>query len=317
MVSKQLWKNKMKVIITGGAGFIGGHAVQHFVEEGDDVLNIDKLTYASKIENTQISKFVNLDICETDKLCKIMKEFSPDVLINFAAETHVDNSINSSKEFVKSNLEGATSVMDSCVKNNVKLCHISTDEVYGPAFDRPFTESDILCPMNPYSATKAAADMMLPAYKNTHNLNYIVVRPSNNYGPNQHQEKFIPKLINCINKKTQFPLYGVGDQEREWTFVKDTTRIIRRLVNAKNIAWNEGSVYNLSSGITYKNIDVAKIVIDSYNKKHNCKLRLEDIIKFSVDRPGHDKKYWISSKKLSNVVNYNYTSFHSGVSEIV
>lgn len=307
----------MKVVITGGAGFIGRHTVKHFIDCGDDVLNIDKLTYASNLENTKISKFIKLDICETNELHKIIKEFSPQILINFAAETHVDNSIRSSKEFVKSNLEGATSVMDVCIKNNVKLCHISTDEVYGPAVDRPYVESDKLSPMNPYSATKAAADMMLSAYKNTHNLNYIIVRPSNNYGPNQHQEKFIPKLVNCIKKKTQFPLYGIGDQEREWTFVKDTSSIIRNLVNTKSISWNEGSIYNLSSGITYKNIDVANIIIDSYNKKYGFTYKVEDIIKFSEDRPGHDKKYWISSEKLSNIVKYDYTPFHIGISEVV
>lgn len=306
----------MKVIITGGAGFIGGHAVRHFVESGDEVLNIDKLTYAGKIENTLHSRFTKLDICETDILHDVVMKFSPDYVVNFAAETHVDNSIRSSKEFIRSNLEGATSVMDVCRRVGVPLCHISTDEVYGPATDRPFTEYDHLHPMNPYSATKAAADLMLAAHQNTHGLNYIIVRPSNNYGPGQNPEKFIPKLIKNINEGKKFPLYGTGDQEREWTYVKDTAHIIRKLIMTK-AAWSRDCIYNLSSGVTHKNIDVVKLVLNAYNKMNSKNVDVSDVIEFVVDRPGHDRKYWISSEKLDSLTKFKYTSFEEGIIETI
>ena len=307
----------MKVIITGGAGFIGGHTVRHFVSCGDDVLNIDKLTYASKTENTQVSKFTKLDICETDTLYDVVRRFSPDYVVNFAAETHVDNSIRSSKEFIRSNLEGATSVMDVCRRVGVPLCHISTDEVYGPAYNFPFTEHDPLHPMNPYSATKAAADLMLAAHRNTHGLDHIIVRPSNNYGPGQHPEKFIPKLIKCVREGKKFPLYGVGDQEREWTYVGDTARIIRELLLSNATSWKGDSTYNLSSGITMKNIDVARLVTRTYNEIHCTDVSPDDVVQFSADRPGHDRKYWISAEKLKKVVNYSYTGVQSGIRETV
>ena len=303
----------MKVIITGGAGFIGGHAVRHFVENGDDVLNIDKLTYASKIENTKLSKFAKLDICETDILYDVVQKFSPDYVVNFAAETHVDNSIRSSKEFIRSNIEGATSVMDVCRRVGVPLCHISTDEVYGPAEDRPFVEHDTLQPMNPYSATKAAADLMLTAQRNTHGLDYIIVRPSNNYGPDQHPEKFIPKLINCLKDNKPFSLYGSGNQEREWTYVLDTVSIIRKLLVSEKTIWKNGSIYNLSSGISLKNNDAACVIIDEYNRKNKTSYSPVEILQKVTDRPGHDKKYWISANKIKNIVQHQYTNFADGI----
>ena len=306
----------MKVIITGGAGFIGGHAVRHFVEKGDEVLNIDKLTYAGRIENTIHSKFTKLDICETDILHDVVRKFSPDYVVNFAAETHVDNSIRSSKEFIRSNLEGATSVMDVCRRLGIPLCHISTDEVYGPATDRPFTECDILNPKNPYSATKAAADLMLAAQQNTHGLNYIIVRPSNNYGPGQNPEKFIPKLVKSIKEGKKFPLYGTGSQEREWTYVKDTACMIRKLITSKT-AWSCDPIYNLSSGITHKNIDVVKLVLNAYNNINSKNIDVSDVVDFVADRPGHDKKYWINSEKLDSLTKLSYTSFEDGVIETI
>jgi len=306
----------MKVIITGGAGFIGGHAVRHFVESSDDVLNIDKLTYASKLENTKFSKFIKLDIRETDILHSVVRDFSPDVIVNFAAETHVDNSILDCKEFIRSNLEGTTSVADVCRSLNIKLCHISTDEVHGPAGVMPFNENDRLNPMNPYSATKAAADMMLDAYMNTHSLDYVIVRPSNNYGAGQHAEKFIPKLLKCIKEEKKFSMYGLGDQEREWTYVEDTVQIIRKLLISNKTSWG-GSIYNLSSGISSTNIDIAKLIIETYNFINSVDIRSEDVIQHSKDRPGHDKKYWIETEKIKRVVEYDYTTLKNGIEKIV
>jgi len=305
----------MKVIITGGAGFIGGHAVQHFVQSGDDVLNIDKLTYASRMDSLDISKFREMDICDTESLIFQIKEHKPEFLVHFAAETHVDNSINSCYEFIHSNVRGVASVLDACRETKVRLCHISTDEVYGPALNRPYFESDSLNPKNPYSATKAAGDMLVKSYENTHGVRNIIVRPSNNYGPRQHSEKFIPKLINCLETGQEFPLYGSGDQEREWTFVEDTARLVRELLISKRTIWN--STYNLSSGISYDNLSTSRFVVDAYNKIKGKNIQTKDVIKASKDRPGHDKKYWISTEKINSVVKFGYTGFQSGLEKTV
>lgn len=305
----------MKVLITGGAGFIGGTAVHHFVNSGDNVINIDKLTYAGKEENTKVSTFMKLDVCETELLLRAVEHFNPDFIVHFAAETHVDNSISSCKKFIKTNIDGTTSILDVCRKTNTRLCHISTDEVYGPAFDRAFTEEDRLNPMNPYSVTKAAADLMIQAYRNTYGIEYLIVRPTNNYGPGQHKEKFIPKLLDCIKNGKNFPLYGAGDQEREWTFVRDTAKRIRSLLTCQNTTWN--SIYNLSSGITMTNIEAAKRIIALYNEAKNTDIKPEDVIKQSTDRPGHDRKYWISSEKLDSILDSQYTTFDAGIREIL
>jgi dTDP-glucose 4,6-dehydratase len=305
----------MKVIITGGAGFIGGHAVQHFTSCNDEVLNIDKLTYASKKDLLHISNFVQMDIRENERLIAEIKNFNPDVLINFAAETHVDNSINSSKEFIQSNVEGVSSVLDACKATGVKLCHISTDEVYGPADKKPYFEEDKLDPKNPYSATKAASDLLVQAYQNTHNLKYLIIRPSNNYGPRQHQEKFIPKLIDCIKNQKKFPLYGLGNQEREWTYAVDTVSCIRKLLVSERTDWN--SVYNISSGNSYTNLETAKLILQIFNKILNEKISIEDVIQHVKDRPGHDKKYWISTDKLKSNFDFQYTKFYDGLEKTI
>ncbi len=227
----------------------------------------------------------------------------------------MDNSISDCKDFIRTNVEGTASILDVCRKTKTKLCHISTDEVYGPATTRPFIEDDRLSPMNPYSSTKAAGDMLVQSYRNTYGIDYVIVRPSNNYGPGQHKEKFIPKLLDCINNGEKFPLYGAGDQEREWTFVKDTVKRIRGLLTCHKIEWN--SIYNLSSGITLTNIHAANKIISLYNEIKDTNLRLEDVIAFSKDRPGHDRKYWISSKKLDLILASQYTMFDAGIRETI
>ena len=305
----------MRVIIAGGAGFIGGHCVQHFVSSGDEVINVDKLTYAAKIQNTLTSKFIQLDICDTHALRLIVKDFKPDYIVNFAAETHVDNSIVDCNNFIHSNVLGVSSLLKVCKDEKIKLCHISTDEVYGPAIKKSFNENDSLNPMNPYAATKASGDLLIKSFHNTYNLDYLIVRPSNNYGPNQHPEKFIPKLIECISSGKEFPLYGAGDQEREWTYVEDTVKIIRKILSSSDTEWN--SVYNLSSGISSKNIETANLVVSTYNKIKNTKYQTDDIVKSSKDRPGHDRKYWISSEKLENIVKHNYIDLEQGIVEVV
>lgn len=305
----------MKVIITGGAGFIGGHAVRHFVSQGDDVINVDKLTYAAKIDNIRHSKFFNLDIRDTEGLLNLVQSSEPDFIINFAAETHVDNSIEDCSEFIKSNVEGIVSLMNVCRKTKSRLCHISTDEVYGPATDSAYDEEDKLNPMNPYAATKAASEMMIKSFINTYGIECVIVRPSNNYGPHQYKEKFIPKLLNYIEEGSKFPLYGDGKQEREWTYVSDTVEVIRKLLISNHLQMN--SIYNLSSGVSFTNLNTIETILRIYNEKNSTSLKVDDVVKFSQDRPGHDRKYLISSNKLRSIVDHNFRNLEEGIREIL
>jgi dTDP-glucose 4,6-dehydratase len=304
----------LRVIITGGAGFIGGHAVKHFVSQGDTVLNIDKLTYAASHKNTTHSDFIELDIRDANELKSIVKNYKPDYVINFAAETHVDNSINSINEFISSNVEGVVSVLNVCKETNVKLCHISTDEVYGPATNKPFTENDQLNPMNPYAATKAAGDLLIKSFNNTYKLPYLILRPSNNYGPDQNKEKFIPKLIDAIRHGKKFPLYGDGLQVREWTYVKDTVQIIRKIIVHEN-EWN--STYNITSGISKPNLEVIQKTLSIYNQINEQNLDLNDVIQHVEDRKGHDKKYWIESDKINKIISHDHAKFDDVIKEII
>lgn len=305
----------MRLLVTGGAGFIGGHSIHHFLSKEDEVLNVDKLTYASRPEAVKSTNFLKLDICDTEELLRATLDFKPNFVVHFAAETHVDNSIENCRNFIRTNVEGVASVLDVCKKTKTKLCHISTDEVYGPAIDKAFVEDDELSPMNPYSSTKAAGDMLIKSYNNTYGIDYLIIRPSNNYGPKQHSEKFIPKLLSCLDNNKTFPLYGAGDQIREWTFVEDTAKIIRKLLASDSTKWNE--VYNLSSGISYTNVETASRVINIYNKIKNSDIKYQDVIKTSKDRPGHDRRYWISSKKLESFVDTHYTEFQLGLEKTV
>lgn len=304
----------MKIILTGGAGFIGGHAYDHFIAQNDDVVVVDKLSYASDISSLQrVKKLEKFDICETDRLSSLVKDFKPDIIVNFAAETHVDNSISSSKEFIISNIVGTTSVLDVCVENSLSLCHVSTDEVYGPAESHAFIESDSLNPMNPYSATKAAADLMISAYRNTHKLKCFTVRPSNNFGPRQYPEKLIPKLLENISLGKRFPVYGNGLQEREWTYVKDTVSIIRKLIDN----WSDGDIYNISSGHSMTNLSTISTIVNVYNTLTGSRLKIDEVVEFVKDRKGHDKKYLINSQLCNSKIDCKYTDFSISAMETV
>lgn len=304
----------MRTLITGGAGFIGSHAYEHFISQNDDVVVVDKLTYAANHDfKKSIKNLVEMDVSDRD-IFSTIKDFKPDVIVNFAAETHVDNSIDDSYDFIISNTLGTSNLLDACRKFGIKLCQVSTDEVYGPANILPFVEEDRLNPMNPYSASKAAADMMIKAYRNTYGIQYVIVRPSNNYGPRQHKEKLIPKLIDCVINGNKFPLYGQGNQKREWTYVEDTGRIIRKII-LKEKSWC--STYNVSSSTMHTNLEMISKVLKTYNKIMGAEVMLKDVIQVVPDRPGHDKKYWISAAKLASLVDVDYTDFQLGLEKTI
>lgn len=286
------------VLITGCAGFIGSHVVENFLQHGYKVVGYDAFTYAGKMQNLQSSiqhsnfTLVTGSINDTSLLEKTVRDNNVKWIINLAAETHVDNSIKSCDIFLQTNILGTKSVLDVCRSTGIKLLHFSTDEVYGvPSEDQSFTETDPLNPRNPYSASKAAADHLIFAYANTYGIKYIIVRPSNNFGPRQHEEKFLPKMITNLLSARKIPIYGDGFQIREWTFVKSTADATRFILENSPL----DQIYNITSGDFRKNIDVVNSVCEM------VQLYAPDFIEYVPDRLGHDVRYSIDATKMNSL----------------
>ena len=285
------------VMITGCAGFIGSHVVEEFLSAGYKVFGIDNLTYAGKNDNMSdfLSDsnftFYKKDITDTLDIKEIVKENGIKWIINLAAETHVDNSIKNDFEFIRTNIIGTRSLLKVCRDIGIKILHFSTDEVYGSTYNKSFIERSKLNPTNPYSASKASSEHLITSYANTYGIKYIIVRPSNNFGNRQHDEKFLPTILRKLKSGEKIPVYGNGQQEREWTYVKDTAKATRFILEHSSV--NE--IYNISSSFYLKNIDLVKKVCD------NIDMDYRECIKFVEDRPGHDFKYSISSKKLKSL----------------
>ena len=292
-----------KIIVTGGLGFIGSNLIKLLIKKNYFIINIDKVNYASNFYNTrEFSKyknytFVKLDINNKQKFKKILNKYKPVAIFNLAAETHVDRSIDGPAEFIRSNIVGVFNLLESFkefTKKNkkTKLIHISTDEVYGDVLKGRSKETDPYRPSSPYAASKASSDHLVYSYVRTYKLNAVVTNCSNNYGPNQHPEKLIPKLIyNIINNKP-LPLYGKGKNSREWIFVDDHCEALFKVF--KN--GDKGEFYNIGSNININNLDIARLLIKIAKKK--IKLGKNVKIKFVKDRPGHDIRYALDSKKI-------------------
>ena len=284
-------------MITGCAGFIGSHAADLFLEKEYSVTGIDCFTYAGKVDNIQHNyqnpEFViyNENICSTSRIDQICKNRKIEWIINFAAESHVDNSIESCDSFIKTNIFGVKSLLEVCRENNIKLFHISTDEVYGDIMQGSFYESDSLDPKNPYSATKAAAEHLIKSYANTYGVEYIIVRPSNNFGPRQHDEKFLPTIIRNLKQGKKIPLYGSGENIRDWLYVKDCVGFVEYIL--KNSDLNE--TYNITYNNEHKNIKIIDKVLNYFS------LSFEKAVEFVPDRPGHDFRYSINNDKIKNL----------------
>ncbi|EJN57924.1 dTDP-glucose 4,6-dehydratase [Halogranum rubrum] len=286
----------MQVLVTGGAGFIGSNFVRHLLSETTvDVTTLDALTYAGSKQNLEgildnpRHTFVEGDIRDKELAQRLVTE--ADVVVNFAAESHVDRSINDSSHFVSTNVEGTQTLLDASRHEDIeRFVQISTDEVYGETLTGEFQEDDELNPRNPYSATKAGADLLARSYYTTYDLPVVITRASNNYGPRQHREKLIPKLITNALNGEHLPIYGDGTNVREWIFVEDHCRAIRFLMsNGKN-----GEIYNIGSGEELQNKDVAEKIVEAVDAS-------PDLIEFVEDRPGHDQRYALDTTKLRNL----------------
>ena len=308
-----------KIIVTGGLGFIGSNLIKLLIQRNYFVINVDKISYASNFyniknfSNKKNYKFFKLDINNRYRFKRILDKYKPVAIFNLAAETHVDRSIDGPAEFIKSNIVGVFNLLetfrDYTKKNKkTKLIHISTDEVYGDVLKGRSKETDTYKPSSPYAASKASSDHLVFSYVRTYKLNAIITNCSNNYGPNQHPEKLIPKLIyNIINNKP-LPLYGKGKNSREWIFVDDHCEALLKVFRNGS----KGEFYNIGSNININNLDIAKLLIKIAKKKIKVGKKVK--IKFIKDRPGHDIRYALDSKKIKKKLKWkSITSLKRGL----
>ena len=307
------------IIVTGGAGFIGSNFIKKNVAKYK-IINIDSLNYSSNIKflnnisKSKNYKFYKTDIRDTKKIISIIKKYNPNFLFNFAAETHVDNSIKNSDDFIDTNILGTHSLLKSVLHNkkfldlNFKFIQISTDEVFGDIKKNYQTkESDRYNPSSPYSSSKAAADHLVSSWARTYNIKYNITYSSNNFGPNQNNEKFIPVILNSILNNKKIPVYGDGQQRRDWIYVEDNIEgILKVATHGKiNHTYNVGSSYSLTNLALIKRI--CSVLIGKFNFNKN----IYNLIEFVKDRPGHDRNYSLDSTKLNNLnwrCNYDFNS---------
>ena len=292
-----------KIIVTGGLGFIGSNLIKILLKKNFYVINLDKVTYASNFYNVKNFnknkkyKFIKCDIKNEKKLFEIFKKYKPKGVFNLAAETHVDRSIDGPKVFIENNVNGTFSLLEAFKKyskqnKSLKLIHISTDEVYGDVLSGRSSEEHSYKPSSPYAASKASSDHLVFSYVRTYGLNAVVTNCSNNYGPRQHPEKLIPKLIYNILNNKNLPIYGKGKNSREWIYVEDHCEaLVKVLKNGK-----KGEFYNIGSNKNLNNKDVVKVLLSV--AKTNFKVGKNVKIKFVKDRPGHDVRYALNSNKL-------------------
>lgn len=305
----------MKILVTGGAGFMGSDLVRKLAKENCKVFVIDKLTYAGDVERIKEVKgkisFYQVDIANYSAVDEIFSKEKPDIVVHYAAETHVDRSILDPDVFIHTNICGTLSLLKASMKFKIKkFVHISTDEVYGELplnSAGKFTEDTPLRPNSPYSASKAGADMLIRSYIETYGFPAVIVRASNNYGPWQYPEKLIPLSIVKLLSGEKIPVYGTGMNVRTWLFVEDFTRAVIFLIEKGT----EGEIYNVGSGEEKHNIDVIKSILSFFGKD-------ERYIEFVPDRPGHDLRYAVDTTKIEKEVGWKAeVSFEEGIEKTV
>ncbi len=305
-----------RYLVTGGCGFIGTNFIRHLIEEDQDarVTNLDALTYAGNRENLSDLEdhgryeFIHGSITDEEAVSSALTA-NPDVVVHFAAESHVDRSLNDERPFVVTNVYGTQLLLQKAREYEVSLfVHVSTDEVYGSAPEGvSFSEEDRLNPSNPYAASKAGADMLVNAYQETYDFPVITTRSTNNYGPYQYPEKFIPLFITGALNDESLPLYGDGSNVRDWLFVRDHCRALRQIIENGS----PGSVYNIGADCEKKNIEVARGILDVLEKP-------QSLIEFVEDRPGHDARYSLDCTKLREEIGWSPdVSFDSGLERTV
>ena len=298
-----------KILVTGGLGFIGSNLIKILLKKKYTVINIDKVSYSSNFYNTKNFsknkryKFIKCNLEDKKKLNKIILKFKPKGIFNLAAETHVDRSIDDPSPFVKSNIIGLFNLLEvfrkyQKINKNTKLIHISTDEVYGDVLKGRSKETDPYQPSSPYAASKASSDHLVSSYIRTFKLPAIVTNCSNNYGPRQHPEKLIPKMIfNILNNKP-LPIYGRGLNSREWIYVDDHCNALELIFRKGKI----GNFYNIGSNVNVNNITLIKKLLKLAKVKYKIGSQVK--IKYVTDRPGHDLRYAINSDKLKDNLNW-------------
>ena len=325
-------RNFGRCLITGGCGFIGSALVRRLLRCGADVLNVDKLTYAatplavSSAGELARYRFEKLDIGDTSRFAEVMNDFGPDVVIHLAAETHVDRSIAGPEQFIQTNIIGTCSLLDAAVKyqasqrpelrRRFRFLHVSTDEVYGElgGTERPFTEESCYRPSSPYSASKAAADHLARAWARTYGLPVIVTNCCNNYGPFQFPEKLIPTAIIAAIEEKPLPVYGAGRNIREWLYVEDHVSGLLSVANAGR----PGETYLIGSGAEFSNLDLVTQLCRMLDEMRPKGKPYERLINFVADRPGHDFRYAIDSRKIRNELGWRpRESFAMGLRKTV
>ena len=298
-----------RFVVTGGLGFIGSNLIELLLKNKFQVINIDKVSYSSNFYNVREFKrnknykFIHCDINNHKKILRILIKFKPDCVFNLAAETHVDRSIDNAKHFIDSNVTGVYSLLQACksyykIKKKFKFIHISTDEVFGDKLKGKSKENDPYKPSSPYAASKASSDHLVYSYIRTFKFPAIITNCSNNYGPKQHPEKLIPKMIyNILNNKI-LPIYGKGLNQREWIYVKDHCEALLKIYKKGTL----GNFYNIGSNVVLKNNILVNKILKIAKKElqvgNNVKL------KYVKDRPGHDNRYSINSNKIYNLLKW-------------
>ena len=298
-----------KVLVTGGLGFIGSNLIKLLLKKNYYVINIDKVSYSSnkynvkEYDNNKNYKFIKLDI-NSKKLTKIFKRYKPIGVFNLAAETHVDRSIDNPSNFIKSNILGTFNLLESFRRfyksySNTKLIHISTDEVFGDVLTGRSNENFKYKPSSPYAASKASSDHLVSSYVRTFKIPAIITNCSNNYGPCQHPEKLIPKLIYNIINNRELPIYGNGKNSREWIYVMDHCEGLLKVF----LRGKKGEFYNIGSNKNLNNLQITKYLINIAKKHISIGKKVK--IKFVKDRPGHDLRYALNSNKIKSQLKWN------------
>jgi len=324
----------MKIFVTGGAGFIGGNFVlKQVLNENNEILNFDKLTYAGNLDTlTDVTdhlkyQFVQGDICDSRMVKDSINKFHPDVIVHFAAESHVDRSIDDPFEFIQTNIIGTAVLLDEAShyyktlsnekKDGFKFLHISTDEVYGSLDDKGyFTEKTPYDPSSPYSASKASSDHLARAWHRTYGLPVLITNCSNNYGPYQFPEKLIPLMIlNCLSEKN-LPVYGKGENVRDWLYVEDHCDAIYTVLSKGEL----GETYNIGGNNEIKNIEIVKTICHKMDElvPRTGNGKYEDLIAYVADRPGHDFRYAIDTSNILDELGWlPKVSFTSGIDKTI